>query len=460
MRSKFSQWLSHLSPGGWLILLLAVVSSVLIATREQPERTGMQFWVFSRPHFATYEPIVARWNAEHPERPVDLALLQFLALERRMLSGFMSGTAVADLIETERQVAARSFTGPLDKVGFIDITDRLRDEGLLEGINEPSFAPWTTRGRIFGIPHDVHPVLLAYRADLVEAEGIDVSQIETWEDFYRVLSPLMRDLDGDGRVDRYLLSGWSSTLHLVEMMLLQADGVIFDEHDQPALTHPRNAHVLATMATWFAGPKRMCTEASEFSASGHSMRLNGTVIATLMPDWLTGAWKQDVPGLGGKLKLMPVPAWERGGRRTSVWGGTMLGVTKTARDPEAAWAFAKELYLAPELADALFAGVGILTPVKKHWARPIFHQPDPYFSGQVLGEMLIEQAPHVPPRSSSPYGTLAVERLTSAMISLHGYADREKKYTVPELLPEANRLLAIAQRDLEARIARNPFLSQ
>lgn len=460
MRSKFSPWFSFLSPGGWLILVLATGSTVLVALRDTPERTGMPFWVFSRPHFSTYEPIVKRWNEAHPERQVNLALLQLLALERRMLSGFMSDTPVADLIETERQVAARSFTGPLDKVGFVDITDRLRVEGLLEGINEPSFAPWTTRGRIFGIPHDVHPVMMAYRADLVEAEGIDVSQIETWEDFYRVLRPMMRDFNGDGRLDRYLLSGWSSTQHLVEMMLLQADGIIFDEHDRPALTTERNAEVLATMATWFTGPKRMCTEVPELTASGHRMRLDGVVVATLIPDWITGVWKQDVPGLAGKLKLMPVPSWERGGRRTSVWGGTMLGVSQTAGDVEAAWAFAKELYLAPELADALFAGVGILTPVKKHWTRPIFHQPDPYFSGQPLGTLLIEQAPHVPRRSSSPYGTVAVERLTSAMIALHSYADREKKFTVPELLPEARRLLAIAQRDLEVRIARNPFLTQ
>ncbi len=459
-RSTLPSWLGHLSPGGWLILLLALVSTGLVLSRDESEDRGMPFWIFSRHHHVTYKPIVERWNAQHPDRPVDMYLLQTLALERRMLSGFMSGTPVADLIEAERLMASRSFTGPVDKVGFFDVTDRLRDEGLLDIINEPSFAPWTTRGRIFGIPHDVHPVLLAYRADLVEAEGIDVSQIETWQDFFRVMRPLMRDANGDGRPDRYLLSGWSSTQHFVEMMILQADGLLFDEHDRPTLNHPRNAFVLATLATWFTGPNRMCTEVGELTAAGHSARLAGVVVATPIPDWMAGAWKQDVPGLAGKLKLMPLPAWERGGRRTSVWGGTMLGVAKTARDPEAAWAFAKELYLSPELADELFAGVSILTPVKKHWDRPIFHRPDPYFSGQPLGTLLIEQAPHVPRRSSSPFGAFAIERLTGVATSLHAYADRERKYTVDELLPEARRLLDLAQRDIEARVARNPFLAQ
>ena len=29
------------------------------------------------------------------------------------------------------------------------------------------FSLWSARGRIYGLPHDVHPVMLAYRTDLV-----------------------------------------------------------------------------------------------------------------------------------------------------------------------------------------------------------------------------------------------------------------------------------------------------
>jgi len=450
--------LSFLSPGAWVILLVAVLSSLLVALAPVKPREGMPLWVFDQNHARTYTPIVQDWNQTHPDRPVDLKLIQFYALERRMLSGFMSGTPVADLIEAERMVAARSFAGPLDRVGFVDLTDRLKAEGLMEQINAPSFTLWTSRGRIFGLPHDVHPVLLAYRADLVEAAGIDMNQVETWDDFFRLLRPLMQDFDGDGRTDRYLLGGWSTNGPFAEMLLLQAGGRLFDEQEQPCLTLERNVEVLATLTTWFAGPTRMCTEAPEFSASGHRMRLEGVVVASLIPDWMTGQWKRELPGLSGKLKLLPVPAWEKGGRRTTVWGGTMLGVTRAAPDFEAAWAFAKRLYLAPELADALFEGVGILTPVKTHWSRPVFHRPDPFFSGQPLGTLLIEQAPHVPARPASPYGGLALDKLVAALVALHGYADRERRYTVEELKPEALRLLKIGQVELERQISRNRFL--
>ena len=196
-----------------------------------------------------------------------------------MLSGFLSGTPVSDLMEVERSVAGRAFTGPVEDVGFLDLTDRLRDEGLLDKINAPSFGAWTTRGRIFGLPHDVHPVLLAYRSDIVEAAGIDVSQIETWDDLIRAFRPLMKDFDGDGRTDRYILNFWSTNGDVATALMLQAGGRFFDENDRPVINSEINARVLATLATWTAGTTRISVDAPEFSATGKGRDTRHEVIA-------------------------------------------------------------------------------------------------------------------------------------------------------------------------------------
>ena len=43
---------------------------------------------------------------------------------------------------------------------------------------------------------------------------------------------------------------------------------------------------------------------------------------------------------------MPLPCMDPlEGRRTSVWGGTMLGISKTTKDLDTAWTFARQLYL-------------------------------------------------------------------------------------------------------------------
>ncbi|KAB2860285.1 MAG: extracellular solute-binding protein, partial [Bauldia sp.] len=296
-----------LSPGAAIILLIAVAASVGVALIQPKPPVGLPFWVFADVHYRVYSSIAADWTRRHPDHPVHVLQLTNPALERRMLSGFLAGTPVADIIAAERPVAAKAFVGPLEDVGFVDVTDRLRAEGLLENILPNSLTPWTTRGRIFGLPLDVHPVLLAYRSDLVEAAGIDVTQVETWEDYFRLLRPLQQDLDGDGRPDRWLLNLWDTSGDLVLMLLDQAGGGLFDARDHPQLNAPRNAEVLAQIVTWVAGPGRVCADVDLFSASGHRQRLDGVVIGTLMPDWMCGLWKQEIPGLAGKVSSCRSP---------------------------------------------------------------------------------------------------------------------------------------------------------
>jgi arabinosaccharide transport system substrate-binding protein len=135
-------------------------------------KAGLEFWLFAKSHQRLYDPMTVAWNTTQPSaQSVHLVLLSGNALQRRLLSGFLSGTPLPDLVEAYAQIVAQAFKGPLEDVGFVDLTDLVQAEGIDAQINAPSFAPWTSRGRIFGLPHDVHPVLLAYRADLVEARG-------------------------------------------------------------------------------------------------------------------------------------------------------------------------------------------------------------------------------------------------------------------------------------------------
>ena len=155
-------------------------------------------WSFTNEHVDIYRPIIAQWNAAHPDIRVELNELSLVVEQQRLMSGFYSQTPIADLMEIERGKIGALFAAPLANIGLYDLTPYLERDHLFEQINAPSFGPWTTRGHVFGLPHDVHPVMLAYRSDIVEAAGIDVRQIETWEDYVRVMSPLMKDV-GPGR---------------------------------------------------------------------------------------------------------------------------------------------------------------------------------------------------------------------------------------------------------------------
>ncbi len=468
MRSSGRQFASVrrgalVSAGTWVIIALAIASSILLALQKPAARSETTMWTFAKMHANIYEPLIGEWNKTR-ESQVQLLQLGLPAIERRMLASFFSQTPCADLLEVERRTSSRAFGGPLESVGFVDLTDRLKSEGLLEDINTPSFSPWSSRGRIFGLPHDVHPVMLGYRADIVEAAGIDVNTIKTWDDFVRIMRPLQQQKDASGRPLHYALSMWESHGDELELLLLQAGGGVIDDSGNVIIDSEINRHVLATISDWCAGPDRIADDAPNFAASGNQMKISGKVLCAFMPDWMGDVWKHEMPELAGKIKLMPMPAWTPGGRRTSVWGGTMLGIPKAAATSpekfEALFTFAKHLYLSQEVARELYRSGGIVTPVKSFWNDPIYDQPDSYFCQQAPGRMYISLAPDVPMRSSSPFNTQGLARVGDALVKLcEERRDGRLGHDADAVRRRAGELLRQAHKLVQTQVDRNIFLS-
>ena len=463
--------MKNLSIGVWIIASLFVLSGVVLLLTVQPRSDDMQMWVFSPEHEAMYKPMLERMNSERAQQSamvamddafdeqiqIKLSILSRAAIKSRMMSGFFGGLETADLIEVERATVGQVFMGPIEAVGFHDLTDRLIDEGLYDQINKPSLSPWTMDGRVFGLPHDVHPVMLAYRADLVEAAGIDLQQATTWDEMFAMLAPLMTDTDGNGQPDRYPLSFWFTQPDNVELLLLQGGGQLFANDGTPTINTEINAQLLAKMVSWCVGPNQVATDIDEFSAGGHQSRVDGDAIAYLAPDWMCSIWKMHVPGIAGKMKVMPLPAFQPGGLRTSVRGGTMLGIPKATKHFEQSWEAAKLLYTSPEVARELYRMVDIVTPIRSLWDDPVFDEPDPFFMNQPKGRMYIELAPDIPLRPSSPYNTNAVLLIRDAAVNLSSWARDNELYEPEQLLERAKQELIKAQRGIERQMERNVF---
>lgn len=450
-RGSDARWLSA---GGRVIAVLAIVSTILVLLRPRGRDAQIMMWTFARMHARLYEPVLARWRDEG-FADLGVSVLSLDALQRRMLGGFLADVPTAELLEVERRIAGRAFAGPLETVGFVDLTERIIADGLDKEIAEASFSPWTSRGRIFGLPHDVHPVMLCYRADITDRFGIDMSAIRTWDDFERAMRPLMVDEDGDGQIDQYPIAFGTNSRDQIEVLLLQAGGGLFDGDDRLAIDSETNARVLARLCSWVVGEGRIAADAPDFAAGGNKLRLDGYVVCTIMPDWLANYWRDQLPGLSGRVRLMPLPAFYEGGPRTSVWGGTMLGISRASGNHERLWEIVKRLYMSDDLARRLFEEGDIITPVKRHWSDPIFDRPDPYFSGQARGRMYIDLMGDVPRRSSSPFYSLALDRVHVAFQAL--VEESRRGLEGQSLLARARELLADAHADVADRIARNVF---
>jgi arabinosaccharide transport system substrate-binding protein len=159
-----------------------------------------------------------------------------------------------------------------------------------------------------------------------------------------------------------------------------------------------------------------------------------------------------VPSLSGKMKVMPLPAWSPGGRRTSVWGGTGLAITKAGRDPELAWQFAKYLYFTRESLGERFLATNIIPPFKDAWSLPEFHKPSAYFGNQPLGALYAALAPETPPVWSNAYSSVADSKLNEAFLRAAAHYDAHGE---AGLRPVIESELASAQAYVERVMARN-----
>jgi arabinosaccharide transport system substrate-binding protein len=402
----------------FVLLLIAVLSSLTFALTHRSGRPAeLVLAVFSAQHYGAYAAVLPKFEREHHVK-VNLQRIDNQSLEARLQSAIVANTDVPDLTEISEGTLGFFTRGPARDIGFADLSERVRSDGLDHRVVESRFAPWTSRGRIYALPHDVHPVMLAYRRDLVEQLGIDVAKLETWDDFVAMGQQITRDLDGDGNIDRFALELPRNGQWGLQTLLRQRGIDLFDAQGEAAFDCPIGVDTVVWYLKQTRGPQRIAYDPANAQANGQAFvqaLRDGMFLFLLAPDWRTYQMQGDAPMMSGKMALMPLPAWERGGRRTSTWGMTGLTLSKTSKNPELAWQLAKFLYYNPPALGQRFLNSNIIPPLKEAWSLPEFQQPNEYWSGQKLGAEYARLAPDVPPIFASPVYKSGMSKLDQAV---------------------------------------------
>jgi len=449
----------------FIIVCLTALSGVYLLVQnvllpQDARRADLSMWTFARQHYVAYEQARPAFEKRHGVK-LDLQNVHGEAVTNRLRAAYWAGLDLPDVVEVEISVAGSFFRGPEDGILFTDLTDFLtrpdpadpRRRPLMDRIVKTRLSPYTHRGRIYGLPHDVHPVMLAYRADLFRELGIDPNQLQTWDDFVREGRRVTL------REQRYLLNLDKSGSSCVEILLFQrtepnspagyfdADGTLIMDNDKAV-----------DLLTWYVpllvGPDRIAASPGMFGQAFAQATQDGYTMCSFCPDWKTWGFQHDIPQLSGKMKLMPLPAWKPGGRRTSTWGGTMLGITRGCRDRKLAWKLAEHMYMdANDLGDR-FRELNILPPFKDAWSNPAFHERRPYWSGQRLGTEYIRLAEQVPPQFGSPFLQLAKSKMGEVLAScISAY----RPGRTDELRTFVRRRLKEAADEIRRQMKRNPF---
>ncbi|HBG26437.1 MAG: hypothetical protein A2Y10_10015 [Planctomycetes bacterium GWF2_41_51] len=425
----------------WILVMAIITGLAMMLSRTftNAGRPDLVFVVFAPRHYEAYLKLIPEFERKHNVK-VQLQQVHQRPLQTRLQSALLADTDVPDMVEIMNPFMGAFMKGPLDDVGFVDLTDRVKAEKLDEKMVESRFSIWSSRGRIFALPHDVHPVALAYRRDIVEHLGIDVNKIETWDDFVRIAhEKIVKDVDGDGIIDRYALDLSISGTSFFPIILLQRGGRYFDSQGNLTM----DTDITIDTILWYIRQSRGKTRISFPAGEGqpfYKALSDGIILFNFVPDWRSKVFEIDAEDLKGKMALMPLPAWEKGGRRTSTWGGTGLAITEKSKNKELAWELAKFLYLNKKDFSDRFAMLNVIPPLKEAWDLPAFQVEDEYYSGQKIGQIYAELAPETPPDYVGAYYEMVDGKTREVLIDggvyYEKYGDKGLREFVTEKLKQ------------------------
>lgn len=436
----------------FIILIIAIVTGIVnlvINLSNKTKKADIVFALFAPNHVDAYTPVIKAFEKKHNIK-IQLQLVTATALQSRLQTALMTGADVPDIVEIISGSIGYFTKGPLKDVGFVDLTERLHKEGFYDRMVKSRFDMWSSRGRIFAIPHDVHPVMLCYRRDLIKKLGIDVDKLKTWDDFVFMGRKVSKDIDGDGNIDRYALD-LPFAGDMLPQLILQRGESLFDSSGKVAF----DSEIVADVVIWYImqtrSEKRIAYDAGWGQPLTKAM-YDGLVLFYFCPDWRTKVFQMDAAGLKGKMALIPLPAWSPGGRRTTTWGGTGLAITKASKKQELAWELAKELYFKKDDQGKRFAASNIIPPLKDAWDLPEFKQKNDFYSNQPIGTLYANLAPETPPDYVTPYTELAQSKLNEAFINSADYFEKYgnkglRDYTLKELKRCADYVRKVMKRN-------------
>ena len=506
----------HLGRPILAMIAVALVGGAAVALRAPPARADLEVWTFAQTHADVYAGLVPDVERRLGGRDVAVRLIPNNALNVRLVSLLMAdrrGGDLPDVVEIRQDALGRFLGPPADQIGFLPLNDLLATTGertvpdtnvpgaagqsarcaadgnvythdgagwradpsrpagdqWIDRIVRARLAPYTKDGQIFGLPHDVHPTALAYRADLFAEAGVDLESPTpgkihvTWADFRDRCLRFQAYWRGRGVADRWALDLFASNADVLAALLLQRGVNLVGPDGRVRLDDPLVAETLVFYAGLVAGPGRVSADSVSGGMDVWRRDLEaGVVCAVVAPDWRAADLRAAVPALAGKLRMAQLPKFADADALTTTWGGTMIALPRNGRDPRQAWRLVEAMYLSGPAMEAQVHSLGVLPPVPDHWpTSPAVRAPDPLFGGQAVNALyasLADQIPvqHVTP--DTPYAVAALGYVLSQTVSdlraNHGHGNPHPgRADSSALIPAVRERLKARQSDVERQIA-------
>jgi arabinosaccharide transport system substrate-binding protein len=362
---------------------------------EAPAASGaakkLELWTFVNTHARWFRKMAETYKAEKdPNFDLNVSEIAYGDMhDKTQIALQAGGVGAPDLVDLEQGRFGGFLRGGGDP-GLVDLKDMLTEGGFMKDLVAAREALYSYKGKTYGIEHALTPCVSYYRADVYEGAGIDVSKIETWDDWIAAVKPLVKD--------DVVVCGFPNH----ELLLRQAGFDYFDKDGNVTLDIDQSNAIMQWVLD-LRDVHKIARQPPAGDAWYTALKDGKFLCEPTEADWGAGFLRDNVPDGKGKWKAMPLPAREKGGSRTSCYGGTGNCISKYSKYIDDGWKFQQHSMLSVEGNVQRFLETALWPPYIPAMNDPRLHKPDEYYSGQDLGGVFAEVAPGVPPQYQSPY---------------------------------------------------------
>jgi len=257
--------------------------------------------------------------------------------------------------------------------------------GVEEGKDIVGFAmsnATTQDGRLVAMPVDIAPAVMFYRKSIVDAAGVSVENLGSWDEYIEVGRELLGDRDGDGKIDQFALPNAND---VALTPLSGGKGGWFDDAGKPL--EPKDKFITAL------------TVVKEIREAG----IDGDLTA-----W-TGPWTQGfadalktwmATDTAGDWRVTRLP-----GNELAALGGTYLSIPEnvSADQKAAAWEVIKYLCADPNAQLTTFEAIDAFPALTTVYDAPVMDEGVDFFGGQKVRQIYAEVARDIPNAAVSEY---------------------------------------------------------
>jgi len=378
------------------VLLAALASSPIWANGTQEVTDGtvrISMWTHDDLYRQYFQKRVDMLNEVNPERKIVLDTQIMPNPVTSLIPASLAGEEIPDLIGVEQGTFPLLMENDLVDSLLLDLTDKIGDR--YNDFVQGRWALYTNKGHIYGLESALTASVYYYQPAIFEKYGVKVP--ETWDEYIQAGKKLAEHGISIGVMD-------NDASGLFSLLFLQRGGQFFNEKGKFVFDQGMNrqyaVEVLTLLREAMENHSLLVVLGGDFWGSTiPSAFSSGKLAGMVAPDWYnTSCLQPGVESMAGQWRVAPLPLWGDQGYKTSVWGGTGFGITRSSKVADVVWELLDDAYMSFDGQIDRYKTIGFFPTMYKALSDPTITEAEhPFFGGQKIGSILSEVARETPP---------------------------------------------------------------